>query len=613
MAANITAASTVETSGDYPTKIRVLSLEEQSIFVASYCYLISVLVIEMHFSSGFSIMGPLIKPADDADSTAADQVEVDKLLNAGVRVTIYNGQLYPLLAYSLTIWVWSESEVDELSISALPLILIELVIPVKSSLPLSNLYRELPVQLSLPLSSYHCAIVAAFIDLKNNRVQEQSSLITILVEVSDVEDDKLHDDMNAVKKHTTLHQHADEHNTISTDQTDLWICTLATSAFLLLIFDIVSFLLLYFDGDQNGGLNLALQTNSINFGMSPMGLLEIYTTQMKLQVFGYPDNDPNTEMSYPYFEIMGKRKESIAATSFLCSCYVDDACFMFAESAIQNSGKSSALTDTIRIVQDLKAQVDMLKKENSVLLAESPYVSYRNPALWYEQEGEPSQLAAVDIFVSTVDPLKEPPLVTANTVLSILGVNYLVDKVSCYVSDDRASMLSFESLSETSEFARKWVPFCKNYNIEPRAPEWYFAQKIDYLKVKIQPTFVKDRRAMKREYEEFKIHINGFVAKAQKVPDEGWIMQDGTPWPGNNTRDHPGMRLIGLKNIFARKLPNMPKEYIVRLVMDRETDDSFLADLSVVLATGQINPGAPCRGERLAKGGRAGGYKEVDE
>jgi len=29
------------------------------------------------------------------------------------------------------------------------------------------------------------------------------------------------------------------------------------------------------------------------------------------------------------------------------------------------------------------------------------------------------------------------------------------------------------------------------------------------------------------------------------------------------------LRLIGLKNIFARQLPNMPKEYIVRLVMDR--------------------------------------------
>lgn len=166
--------------------------------------------------------------------------------------------------------------------------------------------------------------------------------------------------------------------------------------------------------------------------------------------------------------------------------------------------------------------------------------------------------------MSTVDPLKEPPLVTANTVLSIMAVDYPVDKVSCYVSDDGAAMLSFESLAETSEFARKWVPFCKKYSIEPRAPEWYFALKVDYLKDKVHPSFVKDRRAMKvslfvckllfgnaiidyvlciwqREYARFKIRINALVSKAEKVPGEGWVVQDGTPWPGNNTRDHPGM------------------------------------------------------------------------
>lgn len=46
---------------------------------------------------------------------------------------------------------------------------------------------------------------------------------------------------------------------------------------------------------------------------------------------------------------------------------------------------------------------------------------------------------------------------------------------------------------------------------------------------------------VQREYEEFKVRINALVAKAQKKPEEGWVMQDGTPWPGNNTRDHPGM------------------------------------------------------------------------
>nr|KYP38913.1 Cellulose synthase A catalytic subunit 8 [UDP-forming] [Cajanus cajan] len=170
----------------------------------------------------------------------------------------------------------------------------------------------------------------------------------------------------------------------------------------------------------------------------------------------------------------------------------------------------------------------------------------------FEREGEPNELAAVDFFVSTVDPLKEPPLITANTVLSILAVDYPVDKVSCYVSDDGAAMLTFESLVETADFARKWVPFCKKFSIEPRAPEFYFSQKIDYLKDKVQPSFVKERRAMKRDYEEYKVRVNALVAKAQKTPEEGWTMQDGTPWPGNNSRDHPGMIQVFLGHTGAR-------------------------------------------------------------
>ncbi|URE00038.1 cellulose synthase A catalytic subunit [Musa troglodytarum] len=183
-------------------------------------------------------------------------------------------------------------------------------------------------------------------------------------------------------------------------------------------------------------------------------------------------------------------------------------------------------------------------------------------AMRFEREGEPTRLTPVDVFVSTVDPLKEPPIITANTVLSILSVDYPVDKVSCYVSDDGASMLTFDTMSETAEFARRWVPFCKKHSIEPRAPEFYFSQKIDYLKDKVQPTFVKERRAMKREYEEFKVRINALVAKAQKKPEEGWVMQDGTPWPGNNTRDHPGMIQVylgsaGALDVEGKELPRL--------------------------------------------------------
>jgi len=46
---------------------------------------------------------------------------------------------------------------------------------------------------------------------------------------------------------------------------------------------------------------------------------------------------------------------------------------------------------------------------------------------------------------------------------------------------------------------------------------------------------------LQREYEEYKVRVNALVAKAQKTPEDGWTMADGTPWPGNNPRDHPGM------------------------------------------------------------------------
>ncbi|KAK4485996.1 hypothetical protein RD792_008651 [Penstemon davidsonii] len=194
-------------------------------------------------------------------------------------------------------------------------------------------------------------------------------------------------------------------------------------------------------------------------------------------------------------------------------------------------------------------------------------------SLRYEKEGKLSELADIDIFVSTVDPMKEPPLITANTVLSILAVDYPIDKVACYVSDDGAAMLTFEALRETSEFARKWVPFCKKFNIEPRAPEWYFSQKIDYLKDKVHPAFVGERRAMKREYEEFKVRINNLVAMAEKVPEDGWTMHDGTPWPGNNVRDHPGMIQVFLGD---EGLPDVEGNLLPRLVyVSREKRPGF--------------------------------------
>ncbi|KAF7147827.1 hypothetical protein RHSIM_Rhsim03G0221700 [Rhododendron simsii] len=172
-----------------------------------------------------------------------------------------------------------------------------------------------------------------------------------------------------------------------------------------------------------------------------------------------------------------------------------------------------------------------------------------------------SDLPGIDIFVSTADPEKEPPLVTANTILSILATDYPVEKLACYVSDDGGALLTFEAMAEAASFANLWVPFCRKHDIEPRNPESYFNLKKDPYKNKVKSDFVKDRRRLKREYDEFKVRINGLpdsirrrsdayhareeikVIKLQKqkrddepvesvkIPKATW-MADGTHWPG---------------------------------------------------------------------------------
>jgi hypothetical protein len=179
-----------------------------------------------------------------------------------------------------------------------------------------------------------------------------------------------------------------------------------------------------------------------------------------------------------------------------------------------------------------------------------------------------SDLPGIDIFVSTADPEKEPPLVTANTILSILAADYPVEKLSCYVSDDGGALLTFEAMAEAASFASLWVPFCRKHEIEPRNPESYFNMRRDPYKNKIRPDFVRDRRRAKREYDEFKVRINGLSDSIRrrsdayntqeelkamkrwkekvddepmdrlKIPKATW-MADGTHWPGTWTVPAP--------------------------------------------------------------------------
>ncbi|RID66854.1 hypothetical protein BRARA_D01968 [Brassica rapa] len=108
------------------------------------------------------------------------------------------------------------------------------------------------------------------------------------------------------------------------------------------------------------------------------------------------------------------------------------------------------------------------------------------------------ELPSVDMFVTTADPVREPPILVVNTVLSLLAVNYPANKLACYVSDDGCSPLTYFSLKEACNFAKIWVPFCKKYNVRVRAPFRYFLNSLD---AKEDSEFSRDWEMTKREYE----------------------------------------------------------------------------------------------------------------
>ncbi|KAJ9560960.1 hypothetical protein OSB04_006120 [Centaurea solstitialis] len=109
------------------------------------------------------------------------------------------------------------------------------------------------------------------------------------------------------------------------------------------------------------------------------------------------------------------------------------------------------------------------------------------------------ELPAVDIFVTTADPILEPSIITMNTMLSLLAVDYPANKLALYLSDDACSPLMFYSLLETAKFAKTWVPFCKKYNVQVRAPFRYFTSNPPSTDDK-SLEFQQEWKKMKNEY-----------------------------------------------------------------------------------------------------------------
>ncbi|KAJ1400053.1 Nucleotide-diphospho-sugar transferase [Sesbania bispinosa] len=167
------------------------------------------------------------------------------------------------------------------------------------------------------------------------------------------------------------------------------------------------------------------------------------------------------------------------------------------------------------------------------------------------------ELPPVDLLVTTADPVLEPPIITANTVLSLLALDYPSNKLACYVSDDGCSPLTFYALLEASKFANFWVPFCKKYNVQVRAPFRYFSDS-DVATTKREedsPEFKQEWSRMKDMYDNLSQKIEDVTRKSIPFQLDG----EFAVFSNTDQRNHPSIIkvILGNKEDLSDELPHL--------------------------------------------------------
>ncbi|PON68983.1 Cellulose synthase [Trema orientale] len=104
----------------------------------------------------------------------------------------------------------------------------------------------------------------------------------------------------------------------------------------------------------------------------------------------------------------------------------------------------------------------------------------------YKGKKYSEEFPAIDVFVCTADPYKEPPMNVVNTALSVMAFDYPEEKVSIYVSDDGGSALTLFAFMEAAKFAVHWLPFCRENDVVERTPEAYFSANYHSLSPETQ-------------------------------------------------------------------------------------------------------------------------------
>ncbi|KMS97558.1 hypothetical protein BVRB_5g125820 [Beta vulgaris subsp. vulgaris] len=170
------------------------------------------------------------------------------------------------------------------------------------------------------------------------------------------------------------------------------------------------------------------------------------------------------------------------------------------------------------------------------------------------------EFPAVDIFICTADPYKEPPIGTVNTALSVMAYDYLPEKISVYVSDDGGSQATLFAFMEAAKFARYWLPFCRENNVVERCPEAYFNGSF-------YGSSSPDALKMKTMYESMKGRVENAVESGkieeEHIDDNEEMQEAFAKWTDNFTRQvHPTIIQVLLANtkdrdVSGKLMPNL--------------------------------------------------------
>ncbi|KAH9606225.1 hypothetical protein KSS87_010272 [Heliosperma pusillum] len=176
---------------------------------------------------------------------------------------------------------------------------------------------------------------------------------------------------------------------------------------------------------------------------------------------------------------------------------------------------------------------------------------------------EDEALPAIDVFIFTSDPGREPPWHVANTVISAMSLDYPTDKINVYVSDDGGCHITLVAIKEGIEFAKWWVPYCRKYKIKTICPKAYFGNNdYDYEGVSDVAHYLGDRREVEEKYIEFQnqlqnaqLDLNGLSASRDHSPNIQVIKCD------SKDDQSAEVNLPSLIYVAREKRPNHPHHF----------------------------------------------------